>query len=65
MSVTLPHLGPVSARLSLDGTAVAVSITAENEAAVPVLEAGRERLIGQLEGADLTPAAMSIAHAAA
>ncbi len=65
VSVALPHLGPVSARLSLDGTAVTVSITAENEAAVPVLEAGRERLIGQLEGADLTPAAMSIAHAAA
>jgi hypothetical protein len=65
VSVALPHLGPVSAQLSLDGSAVAVLITAENEVAVPVLEAGRERLIEQLEGAGLTPAAMSIAHAAA
>jgi hypothetical protein len=65
VTVTLPNLGPVTAQLNLDGNAVAVIITAENDGAVATLETGRARLIEQLEGAGLIPAAMSICHAAA
>ncbi|HIJ82041.1 MAG TPA: flagellar hook-length control protein FliK, partial [Desulfuromonadales bacterium] len=54
-----------TALLTLDGGAVAVTITAENDGAVTILETGRARLIEQMEGAGLTPAAMSIGHAAA
>jgi hypothetical protein len=65
VTINLPNLGPVTAQLTLDGIGVAVAITAENGGAVPILETGRARLIEQLEGAGLTPAAMSIGHAAA
>jgi flagellar hook-length control protein FliK len=65
VTVTLPNLGPVTALLKLDGSAVAVTITAENDGAVPILENGLARLIEQMEGAGLTPAEISIAHAAA
>jgi hypothetical protein len=65
VTVTLPHLGPVTAQLTLDGSAVAVTITAEQSGTVPILETGRERLSDQFEGAGLTPVAMSIGHAAA
>jgi hypothetical protein len=65
VAVTLPNLGPVVARLTLDNSTVAVVITAEHEGAVPAMENGRERLIEQLEGAGLTPAAVSFGHAAA
>ncbi len=64
VSINLPHLGPVTALLALDGTRIAVKIHAENSATVPVLEAGRTRLVEQLEGAGLTPAEMSVGHAA-
>lgn len=65
VTMNLPHLGPVTALLRLDGTCVSITITAENSTAVPVLETGRARLAEQLEGAGLTPAEMSIRHAAA
>ena len=65
VTVTLPTLGPVTALLTLDGTAVAVAITAQNEDAAQILETGRARLIEQIEGAGLTPAGMSIGHATA
>ena len=65
VTVSLPNLGPVTAQLTLDGIGIAVAIAAENGGAVPILETGRARLIEQLEGAGLTPAAMSISHAAA
>jgi len=65
VTISLPHLGPVTARLSLDGTCVTVKVSAENSEAVPVLQAGRARLAEQLEGAGLTPSEMSIGHAAA
>jgi hypothetical protein len=65
VTINLPHLGPVSASLTLDGTNIAVTITAENSATIPVLEGGRTRLAEQLEGAGLTPAEMSIGHATA
>ncbi|HIJ87796.1 MAG TPA: flagellar hook-length control protein FliK [Desulfuromonadales bacterium] len=65
VTITLPNLGPVTALLTLDGSAVAVAITAENDASVAIMETGRARLIEQLEGAGLTPAALKISHAAA
>lgn len=64
VTVTLPHLGPVTALLTLDGSAVAVKIRAENGATVPLLEGGRARLTEQLEGAGLVPAEMSMSHEA-
>lgn len=64
VTITLPNLGSVTALLTLDGTRVAVKLTAENSAAIPALEDGRARLVEQLEGAGLTPAEMSISHAA-
>lgn len=64
ITINLPHLGPVTTVLTFDGTHVGVKISAENSATVPVLEEGRSRLTEQLEGAGLTPAEMSISHAA-
>jgi hypothetical protein len=65
VTVSLPNLGLVTAQLNLDGSAVAVTITADNDGAVSILETGRVRLVEQLEGAGLTPTGMSIGHAAA
>jgi hypothetical protein len=65
VSISLPHLGPVTALLTLDGTHVAIKVHAENSSTVPVLEAGKARLIEQLEGAGLTSAKMSIGYEAA
>ena len=62
VSLTLPVLGPVSARLTLDGARIAVKLDAETAATVAVLESGRVRLAEQLEGAGLIPAEMSVAH---
>jgi hypothetical protein len=64
VTIHLPHLGPVTAQLTLDGARVAVRIRAEHDTTVPVLQAGTARLLEQLEGAGLTPAEMSIVHAA-
>jgi len=65
VTINLPHLGPVTAQLTLDGTRVAVKVTVEESATVPILEAGRDRLDEQLEGAGLTPSELSISHASA
>jgi hypothetical protein len=65
VTVTLPHLGAVTALLTLDGSHVAVKVSVEDISAVPILEAGRARLAEQLEGAGLEPVEMSINHAAA
>lgn len=65
ITVTMPRLGPVTAMLTLDGARLAVKLKAENNTTVAVLEEGRARLVEQLEGAGLTPAEMSISHAAA
>lgn len=64
VTINLPHLGPVTAQLALDGMRVGVKLMVENGAAVPLLEEGRARLAEQLEGAGLTPAEMTILHAA-
>jgi hypothetical protein len=65
ITVNLPHLGEVTAKLILDGTRIAVKFNVEKGEAVPLLEAGRTRLAEQFEGAGLTPAEMSIQHVAA
>lgn len=65
VTINLPNLGPVTALLTLDGSRIAVKVSAENSATVPVLDAGRTRLSEQLEGAGLTAAEMSFGHAAA
>lgn len=65
VSVTLPHLGPVTALLKFDGTHVALKISAENSETAAILEAGKSRLTEQLEGAGLAPAEMSVSHGAA
>lgn len=65
VTLNLPNLGPVTALLALDESGVAVTISAEKDGAVPILETGRARLMEQLEAAGLTAAAMSISHATA
>ena len=62
VTINLPNLGPVTALLTLDGTKIAIKVTAENSTTVPILEAGMVKLTEQLEGAGLTPAEMSIRH---
>jgi hypothetical protein len=64
VTVSLPHLGPVTALLTFDGTGIAVKVSAEKGETVPLLEKGRARLTEQLEGAGLTPAEMSMCHEA-
>jgi hypothetical protein len=65
VTINLPNLGAVTALLTLDGTRVAIKISAENSSTVPILEEGRARLTEQLEGAGLDPTKMSICHEAA
>ena len=65
ITMNLPNLGAVTAQLTLDGTRVAVKITAENSATVPLLKDGRVRLTEQLEGAGLDPVEVSVGHVAA
>jgi len=65
VTISMPNLGPVTTRLTFDGKRMAVKVHAERDDTVPVLEAGRGRLLEQLEGAGLTAAEMIIGHAAA
>ena len=65
ITISLPHLGPVTAQLLLDGAKVTVKVRAENGTIIPLLETGRSRLVEQLEAAGLTPSEMTIDHAAA
>ena len=65
VTISLPNLGPVTATLSLDGTRVAVKVTAQKGETVPILKAGTAHLAEQLEGAGLTPTEMSMSHEAA
>ncbi len=62
VSLNLPHLGGVGARIVLDGSRLSVKFSAEQATTVAVLEGGRERLHEQLAGAGLTTAEMSVAH---
>ena len=65
ITISLPHLGPVTAQLLLDGAKVTVKVRAENGTIIPLLETGRSRLVEQLEAAGLTPSEMTIDHASA
>lgn len=64
VTVSLPNLGGVTARLSLDGNHVAIRISATDDQSVLILEKGKLQLTEQLEGAGLTPSELSISHAA-
>lgn len=65
VTINLPHLGPVTAQLTLDGSRIAIKLCAGINESVALLENGRARLTEQLEGAGLTPTELSIQHAAA
>lgn len=65
VTITLPHLGSVTAQIALNGTRAVIKVHAEQSATVSILESGRARLVEQMEGAGLIPADMSISHAAA
>ena len=62
LQLTLPKLGAVSARLKLDGNRVSVDIRVGDAAAVGVLDAGRVRLVEQLEAAGLAPGEIGVQH---
>ncbi|MDD2365562.1 MAG: flagellar hook-length control protein FliK [Desulfuromonadaceae bacterium] len=64
VTVNLPNMGEVTAKLTLDGTRIAVKLIAVRNETVTILESGRERLTEQLEGAGLTPTEMSIKYVA-
>ncbi|MDD2897310.1 MAG: flagellar hook-length control protein FliK [Desulfuromonadaceae bacterium] len=64
VSIHLPHLGSVTAVLTLDGTHTGIRVRAENSTTVTIMESGKTRLIEQLQGAGLTPAEMSFSHVA-
>jgi len=64
LSLKLPRLGDIDARLSLDGQQLQVNIRAADAAAAGELEAGRQMLSDQLEAAGLTPGSIRISHEA-
>lgn len=65
VSFSMPNLGQVTSLLTFDGERIGIKIHAEKGDSVPLLEAGRARLIEQLEGAGLKAAEMTIGHAVA
>ena len=64
VAISLPRLGPVTARLVLDGQRVSVDLQTENSGVLAELESGRSRLAEQLEAAGLTPADLTVRHVA-
>ena len=62
LQISLPKLGTVSARLKLDGNRVCVDIRTGDQAAVEVLDGGRQRLVEQLQAAGLAPGEIGITH---
>lgn len=62
LNITLPKLGAVSARLKLDGNRVSVDIRAGEDATAGVLDAGRPRLVEQLQAAGLAPGDIGVQH---
>lgn len=63
ISLQMPRLGNISARLHLDGVRLRVDLTTERLSALEQLENGLPRLIEQLEGAGLEPVAVGVHHA--
>jgi hypothetical protein len=62
VQITLPKLGAISARLKVDGNRVSVDIRAGEDRSIGVLDAGRPRLVEQLEAAGLMPGEIGIGH---
>jgi hypothetical protein len=62
LKLALPRLGPVQVTLTLDGTNISLDMRAASEKTVPLLEAARGRLAGQLQAAGLTTGEIGIAH---
>lgn len=62
LQITLPKLGAIKARLKLDGNRVSVDIHLGESGSVRVLDAGRVRLVEQLQAAGLAPGEIGIHH---
>jgi hypothetical protein len=62
LTLEMPKLGSVSARLKLDGNRVSVELRAANPASAECLGGGRSRLAEQFEAAGLVPAEIGISH---
>lgn len=62
LNITLPKLGAVSARLKLDGNRVSVDIRAGEHAAAGVLNAGKTKLVEQLQAAGLAAGEIGVKH---
>jgi hypothetical protein len=62
LRVDLPRLGAVSARLTLDGTRVAIELRAGESGAVELLGRERGKLVEQLQAAGLEPAEIGVLH---
>lgn len=64
LRVDLPHLGSITARVTLDGLRVAVEFRASDVSSVGVLENGRGGLEDQLQAAGLETGEIGVRHGA-
>lgn len=64
LSLDLPRLGEINARLTLDGGRIKLQVIAADEKAVATLEQGKGKLVDQLEGAGLVAEEIRIQHEA-
>lgn len=62
LSIDLPRLGAVSARLKLDGSRLSIAFTAASPASAGLLDRGRSRLVEQLQAAGLAPGEIGISY---
>jgi hypothetical protein len=62
LSIDLPRLGVVSARLKLDGSRVSIAFAAGSPASADLLDRGRNRLVEQLQAAGLAPGEIGISY---
>ncbi|MBI2354675.1 MAG: flagellar hook-length control protein FliK [Deltaproteobacteria bacterium] len=62
LSLDLPKLGPVNARLILENGRISIDLRAGNAASAVLLDAARPALIEQLQAAGLSPAEIGIRH---
>jgi len=64
LSLDLPRLGEINARLTLDGGRIKLQVTAADETSVATLELGKGKLVDQLAGAGLVAEEIRIQHEA-
>lgn len=64
ITLTLPNLGEISAKIKLDATGISVKFIADKSETISALESGRARLLEQFEGAGLKTLEMSIHNVA-